>query len=290
MAASDNLHPQLFDTTPYHRELTPEEKGPDAWMEHHAAAGTLQHHGTFRDEWRDAPVIHSGTMGQASYRLGHIARLVKGDRTARQTYYHPDTPDDGYDDIGDEGEPMEHVGRVYAFRMSGGVHPEVLRDRDANDADYAYQRGQGYDDWEVSRSVKESMSDEGRDYDYDFGEVPSTPHTQALEAGQALPYDNRIESNQDIDPRDTPPVSHVVPKRSVTTWENDVLANPHASELAKQYSQQRIRNRTAGSVAFPDPGGRGDWNVQSSLLGRPDPSVQAGRRNLSSIQFTTEEE
>jgi len=295
MAAKDNLHPQLFDTKPYERELTPEEKGPASWMAHHAIKGDLQFHGTFRDDWRNAPAIHSGTMGQAVERLDRVSNMLQHMPVQARTYYDPSSGDDDYGDESDD-EPIHHEGRVYAFRMSGGVHPTVLGDQEANDADVLHQLHEGVEPWEIPRSVKGSLSDVGHTYlkKAEYGkELPHTEASMALEEGTSLPYHNIVEANNPIDPHDSPAtkVSHLTPGSSVTTWEHDVAVNPHASQLAKNYAQQRITNRTAGSVAFPSMAVGNDASVQGTLFqgyGSPGQVThQATRPTINDIQFKT---
>jgi hypothetical protein len=310
MAASDNLHPDqqpsLFDIDQYTRKRSPEEMGPDAWLEHHGAEGTLTHHATFREDWRDAPTVHAGTIGQASYRLHRVADTIRHSPLQAQSYYDPSVGE-GFDDdsSGDIEEPQTHTGRMYAFRMSGGVHSSTLSDRDANDADALYQVHQGAEPWEVSRSVRDSMSDYAKemiDYSTVDDELPETTGTRELEQGKSIRYSNAVESANAIDRFDDPnrKVSHLVPKRAIRTWEDDVIANPHASQLAQDYAQQRIGTGRAGSIAFPEGNIdqrdvhtamplehlNGDLFVPGSAGGKGPKTSVAQRRNIDKIQFT----
>lgn len=303
MSANEHLQPRLFDPGPK-RPLSPEEKGPSAWYEHHAGEGTLAHHATFRDDWRSAPTVHAGTIGQASYRLDSVATTLKHSPLQAQSYYDASTPEDGYDDDGGDEEPITHTGRVYAFRMSGGVHSSVMSDKDVNDADYLHQLHSGAEDWEISRSVKESLGTAGfhlqqQVQHFPEDELPETTATKALERGKALPYRNTVESDQNIDAErdpEGPRESHLVPRQSVRTWEDDVLANPHASELAHNYARQRVENRSAGSVAFPSTKVTpGSGSTQAPLdqsfggfktFGGSTKVTKPGRRTLNQMQFT----
>lgn len=301
MSARDNLHPQLFDTTPYERKKTPGEMSPDEWMTHHG--DDVQYHGTFRGhDWTDAPTVHSGTIGQAVMRLDHAATSIKHSPIFAHNYY---TPDAGYDSVTDTipDEPTTpHEGRIHAFRMAGGVYRQPVTDAEANDADYRYQILGGAESHQVSKSVKDSMSDAGNRLrrslrDDPEMEVNPTPLTMSLDEGKAVKYRNTVENAQTIDPPDDPrrDFSHMVPRQSVTTWDNDVLASPHSSELARNYARQRIDRGQSGSVGFPSPRQEGGQTqpplpfdregVHKSLPGAK--ITQGGRRTLSSIQFET---
>ena len=161
MAASDHLHPQqvpgqgeLFSGAAYERPKDPSAMAPDEWATHHGE--NIAYHGTFNPSWRHSPIVHAGTIGQASYRLDAVSRSIKDSPSTGRRTTPPRLPE-RTSDWDEDPEPQTHTGRVHAVRMTARPYKTVLSDPEVNTAHYLHLRERGHEDWEIPPSVTDSM-------------------------------------------------------------------------------------------------------------------------------------
>jgi hypothetical protein len=273
----------LFDSGNYATpEKRPGQKSLDEWI----ATENPVYHGTFRSDFDQAPAAHFGTMGQATDRVASAAATIQGQ--GRRTYYDPSFTDDDFLHDGpiDGPEPTEHVGRVYARRLTEPRAAGVYSDPQANAAQVGFLHGEGVEDFDVPRSVRDSaveahgvgqhgVGQHGGflapdwDYDTDSSVWPTTaPGTKlhrsvqrsragarALGAGRPIEYRNTIEGHNDHDTAGTPGFmkSVVAPSQSTTSWERDVINDPFRPDFAKKFARRRIVSGQEGAVPFPSP-------------------------------------
>jgi hypothetical protein len=227
---------ELFDGSAYEDRGMDNDPGSlsfDDWI----ASPDVVYHGTFRPDFHEAPSAHYGTLGQAAEFVGP---------------WKADTPGDS-------------PGRVYARRMT------VPRDRKAIYTDQQANAGDiGFRFEEGDRDLPESLRQSARGVDMDLVQKNKVGQSVAkykdkdtdsrmsgqvrdsLKRGIPVEYDNEVESKNTFDDKhNLRSTSFVVPKTAATSWERDVLASSRASQLAKQFAQQRIDSGKEGSVPFP---------------------------------------
>ena len=245
------------------RDKEPGELDFDTWL------GTQSpvYHGTFREDWSNAPTSHYGTIGTAAKRLDDVKRYMSQGRFARRSYLDPASavyPEDDYDSPESE-EPM--TGRVYARRLTGVRPTTHVSDSDANTIDYGY-RLQHHDEDEIPGSIKESVS-RAPVYDDDNDSVvwpanrPTGFYEQKaadLDEGHPISYRNSAESGGLVDQElgiEKPDISYVAPRGGVSSWERDVLNAKHSSPIARDIAQRRIDSGKEGAVPIPQFGRAG---------------------------------
>lgn len=266
--------PQLFDPAQYDTTPHTGDLPLDEWRQR----PDVQFHGTFREDFRQAPTIHLGTEAQAANRMLTVARQLSQSTLARRSYYDPtlaNTP------------PQEHLGKMHAFRVDSPVHEvqdtskeyrltpgtgrdgeEPSADVNANAADMFHWLRKGYTMEEVPASIRDSTEWDGVSYGpVKYGEeggihranmtAQAAAGARALERGEALSYQNEHEGGGK---------SFVARPGMLRSWEDDVLDSPNRSAMAKQYAQQRKDQGRAGTVDFdPDPPGLTNYAVQHPL-------------------------
>jgi hypothetical protein len=241
---------QLFDDAPYKRKKERGEMSMDEWLRTQKPV----YHGTFREDFHQAPTAHYGTIGQASTIVRN--KGLEYDNSV-------DEDDDDYDDDAYVYRSTDH-GRVYARRLTEKTHSTLFKDRVANAGDVAYRYLDSEEEYDIPRSLKSSAGGLMPDLQTDGRDNPVVRHksekaeeaTSALSEGKPIKYTNEIEGYNTFDDRnyfdDKPiPISIVAPRNAVTSWERDVLSSPRASDAAKRYAQQRISSGREGSVSFP---------------------------------------
>lgn len=313
----------LFDPAAFDRPVHPGEKDIDSWL----ATENVAYHGTFRGhENTHAPTIHLGSEEAATKRLNSVQHQMRNSQTYRDHYYDPSSPDDGYEDWGDNDEPDSHVGQLKAYRMQGAVHevqPTMKRrskldrnsvpaymdqnghdqvasaDANANAADMHRWARAGHESWEIPRSIQQSSnSNEGR---YIGPDIANDYNTEAVHPGnmtgagaaaaRALDRGDNIAYANHLEGKGEH--SFVAPTRNLNTWESDVLSAPHASTMSKQFAAQRQARGQAGSVSFvPDEDETpSSYGTQLSLFGnRHGVTLPVVRSRQSEFRFTTERE
>lgn len=305
---------QLFSDAQF---ATP-PKGPgnltmDEWIDTQQPV----YHGSFRSDWRNAPVSHHGTIGQAVTRLDSVQHVLKGSTQGRDKYYDPSSVLEGdYDYDEDAAEPYMHTGKVYASRFTEPRSRVQLSDSAANAAEMGYRYENYEDEFEIPASVKESAGLDAPELTVDDkyhnpkaihdSDMAEFGHRQ-LEQGIPITYRNAIEGRNPIDAVASSE-SYAAPSSSITSWERDVINEPTASPLAQQFAQQRIRQGNEGAVPFPSPtvtrqpeqkqlpiffdeneraegtapNTTNRWMKYTGAVDRPSPAV---RSTLQSIQF-----
>jgi hypothetical protein len=247
---------QLFDDAPYKHKKDRGEMSMDEWLRTQKPV----YHGTFREDFHQAPTAHYGTIGQASTMVRNKG-LTYDNSVVEDDY-------DNYDD--DDADLPEHSptagdhGRVYARRLTEKPHSTLFKDRVANAGDVAYRYLDSEEEYEIPRSLKSSAGGLMPDLQTDGRDNPVVRHksekaeeaTSALSEGKPIKYTNEIEGYNTFDNRNyfdgkPTPMSIVAPRNAVTSWERDVIASPRASDAAKRYAQQRMSSGREGSVAFP---------------------------------------
>lgn len=257
----------LFDPAST-RGRTAGDMSSDEWWE--ANKDDTVYHGTFRDEWRHAPTAHFGTRDAALQRLSNVEYGLKDSSSFRRKYYDPDSSDfdTDYEDAGEQ----EHVGRLYGRVIDrSNVHPRKLNDPDANAADMHHWMRQGYESYEIPRSVAESLTVRRGGEEHYVGpssrgegrpsrggmRPPAIAASIALKRGKTLSYDNDVEGG----------VSYIADPSTTTTWEHEQLRDPNASPARKDFAQQRITSGQAGAQAFERPAAQSQSYWQNSLDG-----------------------
>lgn len=263
---------QLFDTYPYEQEKAPGQMSLDEWM----STQDPVFHGTFRQDFPYAPTAHYGTMGAAVKALHNVGGNLSSPLQAAR-YFDPsidELPDDYDEDYSDPG----YTGAVYARRLVTPPRSVPYSDMTANAADLAYRVNvAGEELFEVPRSIKSSIGEiiERKRNEEGFDEVVVHPGSKVeqgfkdLEQDVPIAYKNELEKNPQVDalypygPKAHMPksveedkntsFSIVAPRKAVTSWERDVLADPKASIFAQQFAQQRIDQGKEGAVPFPNP-------------------------------------
>lgn len=111
MSSAKHLSGELFDASQYEEEpiLTQEE-----WLDR----PNVTYHGTYREDWQEAPLLHAGTKQQALKRLEQVAKrsLVYEDANAA---YYLGGPRESIDGEDLDYRRFEHVGRVHAIEREG---------------------------------------------------------------------------------------------------------------------------------------------------------------------------
>jgi len=143
MTASEHIQETLFDSSVYASEPV---MSHDEWVNR----PNITFHGTFRDDWQDAPVLHTGSSDQAVNRMNSVARRVFPVEGSNAAYYQG-TSSENIHELGEHNRRWEHTGRVHAiersgpadFQYEGDIHsltepgeaagPEELRDRYGRD-------------------------------------------------------------------------------------------------------------------------------------------------------------
>lgn len=288
------LQPRLFDLpapTPRHRgDLDPEE-----W----SSQPDVLFHGTFRgDDFRNAPSFHAGDRLSAETRLATVHENLVRSTISRSKYYNA---------YGDD-VPELHTGRLYALRMpkepSYQVNEtpgrgetgfgEITADANANAADVHHWMAAGVDDEDIPETLKTSaMTDYPSVYvgptaKHRHGQKPSIDTSamsrealaasHELRSGNPINYGNTVEGG----------TSTIIPAGSrYSTWEQDVLASPNRSRMAKDYARQRIVSGRGGSVPFTDKVSRPlVVGYQRDIFGSEKEIIQP-RSLVSEVQFNT---
>ena len=266
----------------------------DKWIEH--GGENITYHGTFRRDWQESPVLHAGPIDVASERLHNVATQIEREPRMREAYYSGGRiSDESWSDMETDPEPQHHTGRVHAVRMTQEPHPGVFSDEEANIAHLTHVYNRGAEPHEIPGSVQDSAGIDVDRLSFD-DPLPETEGSKVLGEGRGLRYRNFVEQGFNQPPMymggGNPSVA--IPRGGHSTWEQDVLAHPHSSELARNYARQRIAQGTEGSVAFPEATvkhhGEGPQTVLPGIeaeFHQPPVFKPRGRRNLSSIQFTT---
>jgi hypothetical protein len=231
---------QLFDDAPYKRKKDRGEMSMDEWLRTQKPV----YHGTFREDFHQAPTAHYGTIGQASTVLQNKAFVNKA-----------------FQDLEDPTEYPDHVeyGRVYARRLTEKPHSTLFRDAEANAGDVGHRYVTSEEEYEIPRSLTGSAGPLMPSLETDRNDNPVVRHVSeraseadaALSDGKPIKYSNYIEGVNTFDKKTPVPISVVAPNTTVTSWERDVIASPRASDAAKRYAQQRISSGREGSVSFP---------------------------------------
>ena len=287
----------------------------DEWM----ATQSPVFHGSFRHDWDSGPTQHFGTRGQATERLYNVADQIKHTQGMRRSYYDPSYNVEAENYYDEPPEPEQHVGQVFARRLTEKPAVGVFTDSEANAGDVVHQLNEGYEDWEISGSLKESSK--GLVNAPDYGE-PAHADTafanlaaRQLGRGRPIRYRNQVEADTQFDnPPDMPfrsargargrsQPSWVVPRSSHTSWERDVIMDKGASPMAQAYARQRIGAGQEGAVPFPsrhveDRGTQGQlWS--GVIHAQEFPGHNAGaymprathyRPNINRVQFETLDE
>lgn len=259
---------KMFDVPK--RDKEPGELDFDTWLDTQKPV----YHGTFREDWGNAPTSHYGTIGTAAKRLDDVKRYMGQGRFARRNYLDPASsvyPEDEHD----SSEPETPLtGRVYARRMTGVRPANPVSDADANTIDYGY-RLQHHDEDEIPGSIKDSVIT-APIYDDDEDRVrwPSNRPTgfyerkaADLDEGHPISYRNSAESGGLVDKElgvESGDISYVASRGGVSSWERDVLNAKHASPIARDIAQRRIASGKEGAVPIPQFGRAGQ---QGKLFG-----------------------
>jgi hypothetical protein len=227
--------------------------------------------------------------GDAAWAIGYMSPEDYSDDYIHEidlNDYKITDPDDA--DYGKEGIPLE--AKVHVRRLEGRRHtvpdpsrnnPAVSRnysDIVANIADVKHWKEEGYEDWELSKSVKQTA---GLAPDDNIDSKPHIAKAQAaLSEGRPVAYKNYVE--------DTGNTSFVVPRGAARSWETDVMLDRSAPESLKAYARQRQATGKAGTTEFDlRPDKLEPQATQLPIFGLSHKAFPAEgkRRTLQSHQF-----
>lgn len=238
----------------------------------------ISYHGSFRrDALTRSPIIHAGTLGQAAARLHFVSSTLKHSPLQRLNYYSDETYEDMPDwDEDEDEEPQTHVGLVHAVRHTGGVMPRYATDEEVNTAHYIHLRRQGYEDFEIPRSITDTMSQNYRSKWGDYrGPKREFGALKALRQGKAVRYRNEGEYGSLFDPQDKSDISIAIPRKAISTFDRDVGRTSSHPQI-RRLATRRMAAGTEGAVRFP---AREDWDNPT----RPKPAI----RIVNALQFQT---
>lgn len=244
----------LFSTRGMRRR-GPGEMGPDAW----AARSDIVHHGTFREDWEGAPLVHVGTIGAAQERTDQLSRSVNHESMARN-YLHPDwAAADEWDDEPPE-VPDTLVGKVHPRRLSNVASmKQPLSDADVNAVHKQWVETDG-------DAAPRSVHDSARESRLGWSEREAL--AQHFDRGLALPYKNEGE--------DVGSTSFVTPTHNLHSWESDVVNSRFASPLAQQFARDRLQQgKELQSPVLGGPEGVDAWD------GAEQPVLYNGSRQFN---------
>ena len=252
----------LFDADAFKTSKRPGQKTFDQWL----SQEPVVYHGSFRSDWTDNPYVHTGTKQQAESRLRTAGKNIGHSDWMAQDYY-------GGLEHGHDGEysenattPKEHIGRLYARRFLDTPHPKNFRDAEANAGEIGARLIED-EGTTIPRSLRDSAGslaphDSGTGPDWrestlktSEGRISSAMQAaEHLYAGKTIRYENEAESAKD-DPKDpNAGYSFISPSHRLQSWEHDVLAEPTATSMARDFASKRIANGDAGLVPFGERG------------------------------------